>query len=51
MNQVVELQETLKDLINAYLETNTMSIAELIGVLQMAILDVYSSELEDEDED
>ncbi len=48
---VNELQNTLTDLINAHLESESMSIAELIGVLEMAKMDVYNhSELEEEDD-
>ena len=49
---VNELQKTLTDLINAHLESESMSIAELIGVLEMAKLDVfYSGVVEDDTEE
>ena len=48
---VNELQKTLTDLINAHLESDTMSMAELIGVLEMAILDVFLNSYTEEDDD
>ena len=48
---VNELQKTLTDLINAHLESDSMSMAELIGVLEMAILDVFLNSDTEEDDD
>ena len=48
---VAELQKTITDVINAYLESESMSICELIGVLEMAKLDVYYSGMIDEEDD
>ncbi len=48
---IVELQETIRDLINAHLESEDMTIAELIGILEICKLDAYyQNMIEDEDD-
>ena len=48
---IVELQETIRDLINAHLDAEEMSIAELVGILEICKLDVYYQNTIDREED
>ena len=48
---IVELQETIRDLINAHLESEDMTIAELIGILEICKLDAYYQNMVEEDEE
>ena len=47
---IAELQETIVDLINAHIESEFLTRAEIIGVLEIVKLDIYAQEEEDEDE-
>ncbi len=45
-----EFLDVLNDLIKAYLESDSMSNAELIGVLEMAKLQLFYNIINDEDD-
>ena len=48
---IVELQETIRDLINAHLDSEDMSVAELVGILEISKLDVYYQNMVEQDEE
>ncbi len=48
---IIELQETIRDIINAHLDSEDMSIAEMIGILEICKLDAYYQNMIDRDED
>ena len=48
---ISELQDTLVDVIDAHIEQNVLSLAEVLGTLEIIKLNVYIRNIEDEDED
>ena len=47
---ISELQDTLWDLVRAHIESENITLAEIIGVLQITILNIYHGQGEDEEE-
>ena len=48
---IAELQDTLSDVIEAHIEENVLTFAEVLGTLEIIKLNVYIRNIEDEDED
>ena len=48
---VGELQRTIRDLINAHLDSEDMSVAELIGLLEVCKLDIHNQQTDDDEDD
>ena len=48
---IAELQDTLSDVIEAHIEEKKLTLAEVLGTLEIIKLNVYIRNIEDEDED